>query len=89
MSFIGTADAGGLEFEETSIIEQRRPEAGLWCIKTGSLVYEAESTTLAGHWSAPGCSPGRATLKRVDGSRARGGAAAGVPQMRDLPSARP
>ncbi len=65
MNVIGTVSEDSLEFHETGVLDQKRPGGrGLWCIKSGILVYDKNHLSLDGQWSAWGCPPGTIHLTR-------------------------
>jgi hypothetical protein len=65
MELQGTISSNNLKFRETKIISQHPKPGHSWCIKSGTLTYNAISDSLTGPWYAIFCSPGEVKVHRI------------------------
>lgn len=63
LSLSGTASAQTIQFQDMSVFSQKL-HVGYWCIKAGTLVYNPDTQSLSGSWTAPGCPSGTISLRK-------------------------
>ena len=65
MAVSGTVSGSLLTFTEGVILDQMVQSGTFWCLKTGTLTLTTGSPdTLAGSWTASGCTPGTISLTK-------------------------